>query len=509
MELAGWLGAAILAAITCFRVALWLRGHPYPAEDAAMLMRYAQNLAGGHGIVFNVGQSPVDGATDMGFMLALAAVIKVGASPGAGVVALDVLAQVATVLVVYGSGRRVAGASIPVSLVAAASIAFGLGPMYIEARFGTPVFALAIAVTWMLAIRYVQSPSRRHFLQYGAAGLVAGIVRPEGVIFFALSFVGLLLPLPRGGRREPIVILASVFVPIGLAYFIWHWAYFGYPLPNPYYRKGGVYPTTLADGFTLLRSWMAPAAVLYLLVLARRWRVGLFHLIPIAGFTLAWAFVSSEANYVDRFQYPLLVIAAVSVPALWQTARDSIARLPVPAWWTLGLVGTLAFSGLWVRADKAAATQAMGRDSRYTVALRLSRLPGVHTMAVTEAGLLPFYSGWTALDLWGLNNENIAHHGLSAQDLTRASPDLVMIHWNPTSTLKGWAQMESLALKWVHEHHYILAADYERAPDQQHLYFVKPVPRDRAIIAAVRIPDYFLGYAPAPDVAPRPTIPGG
>lgn len=43
-----------------------------PFEDAAMIMRYAQHLAGGHGIVWNIGEAPVDGATDFLFMAASA-----------------------------------------------------------------------------------------------------------------------------------------------------------------------------------------------------------------------------------------------------------------------------------------------------------------------------------------------------------------------------------------------------------------------------------------------------
>jgi len=37
-------------------------GHPH--EDAYILFRYAENLAAGHGIVFNVGGPRAEGATD-------------------------------------------------------------------------------------------------------------------------------------------------------------------------------------------------------------------------------------------------------------------------------------------------------------------------------------------------------------------------------------------------------------------------------------------------------------
>src|SRR3954469_22776431 len=53
----------------------------HPLEDAAMLMRYAVNLAHGHGMVWNVGEHPVDGATDFLFTVVLAVPIRMGLSP--------------------------------------------------------------------------------------------------------------------------------------------------------------------------------------------------------------------------------------------------------------------------------------------------------------------------------------------------------------------------------------------------------------------------------------------
>lgn len=44
-----------------------------PFEDASMLFRYAENLAHGYGISWNPGEAPgvSDGATDLGFVLAV------------------------------------------------------------------------------------------------------------------------------------------------------------------------------------------------------------------------------------------------------------------------------------------------------------------------------------------------------------------------------------------------------------------------------------------------------
>src|SRR4051812_27342448 len=61
----------------------------HPQEDAAMLMRYSEHLAQGYGIVWNVGEKPVDGATDFLFMVLLAVFHIAGASLKTSVYLLD------------------------------------------------------------------------------------------------------------------------------------------------------------------------------------------------------------------------------------------------------------------------------------------------------------------------------------------------------------------------------------------------------------------------------------
>lgn len=511
-----WRGVDVAALVTlvvaaCVRSGLVLGHHAYPAEDAAMLMRYGVNLASGHGFTYDVGHHPVDGATDFGLVVLLAGTMKAGLSAQDGMLVLDLLAQVGTVAIVYLTARRTVGASVPVAFVAAAAIVFGPAVFYVQVGFGTPVFACAIAATWSLIIRARTAPSRRLFLVIALTGVVTGLIRPEGVLYVAVACAALLLFLTPPDRRELVRAIALVCLPIGAAYFVWHWVHFGYPLPNPYYKKRGVDPGSVEDGFFLLRDWIAPFGALYVANLWRRPRLATFHALPVVGFGLAWALLSTEANYLDRFQYPLLVTVALSGPALWQALRESYPTLDRRVFWAVGATGVVVLAAQWVQSSTVAARQATTHDGRYAVARNLATLPGRHSMAVTEAGLLPLYSGWTTLDLWGLNDERIAHHGLTAADITAADPDLVMIHWNPTSTLPGWPRMEETALGWVHRHHYVLAADYESSPDSRHLYFVKPGAGAARIVAAVRVVPYWIGTGVAPDVAPMPVpgVPGG
>src|SRR5271157_1860440 len=70
-----WLVLGLLSLASLYTIS-FVRSAPHPYEDAAMLMRYSENLARGHGIVWNVGEKPVDGATDFLVMVLVAGLVK-------------------------------------------------------------------------------------------------------------------------------------------------------------------------------------------------------------------------------------------------------------------------------------------------------------------------------------------------------------------------------------------------------------------------------------------------
>ena len=496
--IAGVAALAVIIVVACVEAVHLVRARTYPAEDAAILMRYAANFAAGHGITFNPGHHAVDGATDFGLMLMLAALIKAGLSASGAVLVLDVVAHLVTVVVVYVTAQRVVRASVAVSVVAAGVVALGPGMFYAQSRYGTQVFACAVAVTWALAIWAERLPSRTTFRWFAIAGLVTGLIRPEGVIVFVLAAVALALRLDRQRRRMLLRAIFIFFVPAGAAYFAFHWAYFGYPLPNPFYKKSGgrLHTEGVREAVRFMVTWVAPVAVLYVLALRRRWRVAAFHAIPVAGFALAWILLSNETNYINRFQYPLLVMIALSLPPLWEAAKEDYPEVDGRAVVAAGAVGVLALALLFARGYRKSVREAApgARNSLFTVAKNLRDIPGRHRIAVTEAGLLPFYSGWTTLDLWGLNDEAIAHHGLSAADIDRFQPDVMMVHWAPDSFLQGWHAMNETAVQWAASHNYILVANYGTSGDNTHMYFVRPGSLATAITAAVRVSPYYLPF---------------
>ncbi|MCS6923078.1 MAG: hypothetical protein NZM10_01740, partial [Fimbriimonadales bacterium] len=126
-----WLTVGGLVAFAAVFLFLRVDLRVAPAEDAAMLMRYALHLAQGHGIVWNIGEPPVDGATDFLFMALVAALIQRGISPEGATRLLNFVAHLATVFLVYWLGRRLVGAPMWSAALAAFYLAVSAAPLYV------------------------------------------------------------------------------------------------------------------------------------------------------------------------------------------------------------------------------------------------------------------------------------------------------------------------------------------------------------------------------------------
>ena len=98
--------ATLVALTGVFAARLVNFGIP-PFEDAAMLMRYAEHLARGWGVVWNLGEAPLDGATDFLFMVVVAAVTRVGVTVETAVRIVTVVSHFATVCLIYVGMRQV------------------------------------------------------------------------------------------------------------------------------------------------------------------------------------------------------------------------------------------------------------------------------------------------------------------------------------------------------------------------------------------------------------------
>lgn len=66
-------------------------------------------------------------------------------------------------------------------------------------------------------------------------------------------------------------------------------------------------------------------------------------------------------------------------------------------------------------------------------------------MVSSEAGWLPYFSKWNVIDPVGLNDETIAHGGLTDEYLDLYQPTLIMFHVYSSTWRNGWANGDE---KW-------------------------------------------------------------
>ena len=530
---------ALLALLALYvRAQLDLRGRP--EEDAAMLLRYSQHLAAGQGIVWNLGEQPVDGATDFLFMVLVAALHRLGVPLETAARGIGLVAHAATVLLVFFGARRLYGAERRWALVPAVFVAVGPGLRHLAACYGTPLFTLAATAAWLLASVLAEAPAEAEggpALGFALAALAMGLARPEGVFLGGFMLIGVLL-VRRGHGVLPIVVrYAIVFLTIGLSYFLWRWHYFGHPLPNPFYKKGAFVLHWHSLRMAWRDLWRLGLPFLALLPVGLLVRGGRratsFVLTPVVLFVGIWVLISDETNYVGRFRYPIvpvLLIGCVPVAqaisrrlrGVWPSAGRLLAtRGGRAAAWAGALALTLLLGWTEHRSYRYVAPSRMGL---YDAALVLrDYAPRGFSLATTEAGLLPLYSEWRAVDAWGLNDAHVARQGIDETYLDLFRPEVILVHafFSPGVPHSGprvenrslgpaWYRMTITLERYAQSRGYELAACFGRNPWDTHYYYVRPgFPQSAEIVARLRALDYYWDGEPTLDFAAEQRLTAG
>lgn len=487
-----------------------------PFEDAAMIMRYAEHLATGHGIVWNIGQAPVDGATDFLFLVVVAALRWLGMNVESAVRWITALSHLATVVLVYLANRSLWRAPVPIAMFLAWYLAAGTGPAYVAASFGTPFYALFAVLTWIAALRIMQTenPSTRAYLVFSILGLTTGLIRPDGVILATLMALAIVCLKGWKEALRGAVIFGTVFGILGGAYFLWRWQYFGHPLPNPYYKKGAgtlhwesFYSSVL--GMARFAWPLLPAFALGFRSPDRARRV-VAAVLPAGMFAAAFILISDEMNFGGRFQYvtlPLLLLAVMIPVGDLLTALHDRWSTPRSGQWRIGWALAAAMAAFMMVRYSAAqrcvflaapevcsGTPDTGSPTTpsansggllYRTAKFLGGYQGKgYVLATTEAGLLPFYSTWTSVDMWGLNDYWIAHNNgqITAEYLDEWQPHVVVSHayFSPVSvpastqfSADPWNRMTLTIRDYVTARPYRLVGAFGSSANSLFYYYVR------------------------------------
>jgi hypothetical protein len=261
-------------------------------------------------------------------------------------------------------------------------------------------------------------------------------------------------------------------------------------------------------------------------------RLAVFTLLPVAAFVSLWVLISDETNYVMRFRYPILPVVLVGFAGVMAQLARPRALSPDPdpglwrsrASWAVALVVAVGFAGFQHVRYRHIAPKRMGLYDAALILRDYSRRN--YALATTEAGLLPLYSTWRAVDAWGLNDAFIAHHGgVTEEYLDRYRPEVIVFHayFSPETPQEGrrveerslgpaWYRMVTTLKGYAERNGYILAAVFGRNAWDTHYYYVRTgFPDSAALVDRLHSLEYYwdgeptANFAPTPGAAPPPT----
>ncbi|MCR6484119.1 hypothetical protein M8542_14955 [Amycolatopsis sp. OK19-0408] len=410
-----------LVLLALFLVGAWAAWF-FTIDDAFISFRYSANLAAGHGPVWNVEGPRVEGFTNFAWVVwsGLGAVLGVALPFFTKVTSL--VLGLGTLYLLIREGHRRAGLT-GVLVGAGAYVVFLPTYFHITAGLETAAFAAVLLRVVVLGLRVLGNERVRTW-EPPVLLLLLGMLRPEGVLAALPVFV--LWFVRSTGRARWLWSGAAVVV--GAGYFVWRWRFYGQLLPNTFYVKFG----HLDSGWlwtkhtTLL---LLPLLLLTLsLVLRRATRgPGILLVVTVAVTYVTYAVSGPTMDYLDRFADHAIPVLCLGAGLAAGTLKPRLVGA------VLGLVavGWSAVAGA-TPPDLAAAANYGPDLQRAHVAigkgLAEAEVPAqARSLAVTDAGAIPYYSGWQSIDYIGLNDAAIARGADPTEVVLRARPTVIVV----------------------------------------------------------------------------------
>lgn len=405
----------VSAIVACLAGAYVLRNAGI--DDVGVSYRYARHMAEGAGLAWNAGEEPVEGYSNLLWVLMLASGHLFGAD-------IEVLSRVlglafglATLLLVHRLAlslldeRQQAAAPLVPLLVA-------LTPawiMWIMSGLEIALYSLLL----VLAVYALTLSNRAKTVTASIALSLLILTRPEA-IGLAIGYLGVVWMTKAFAEQAP---LRGVGIPllavIGTvaAVTVFRLAYYGYPLPNTVYAKfSTLFPSAKVVGLWVL--YIAPILLIWMATARGWWRSRarapmLCAIVLVVVQTLQVLPVNPVMHFLHRYTIAFVPLLYLPVP-LVLTRLSARSRMVA--------VAGLGILAAWIVSDWPSvlryydANDYMWRRQQCVIE-KLQSLPGSPRIAMIDAGRIPFRTDLPSIDAWGLCDRRIGHEGFSARYL--------------------------------------------------------------------------------------------
>lgn len=404
----------IFAAATVYSLKIYA-----PCDDTYIYLVYVKNLLGGHGLTFN-------GMKVWGFTSVLWTMIIAGFGAVLSFVDLPFVAEklgliagFLAMMATYQVGRKM-GMSRPHALIAPALLAATWDFVFYMSN-GLETMLFSAMLVWSIGFVLTEDPDRslRSF-RLPAVLSITILARPEGFLVAAIVIAYLAY---RSGEPMPVIrcfawMLAWI-VPVVVALRV----YYGAWLPNTFYAKAGAGLSNVDQGFAYFMDFFHaawPLLALLVLIVVVRFRAMGRRVLPFVGLIavcLADTSIRGGDNMVG-FRALLPVVPVIYLVIAWGlrglNRKITLVTIVAIAAYNVLLYnfGTVTGSSWHLPVQHQADAWRRVYDIRKDMGLYLkTHFPPNAVVALNAAGVIPFYSEQTTIDMLGLNNVYIARYG--------------------------------------------------------------------------------------------------
>jgi hypothetical protein len=452
-------------------------GEGWIPDDAFITYRYAENLSAGFPFKYNrTDADATQGFSSFTHMLLLSTLSKAGfdlkvASRLVSILALTLIPIVMGVLL-----SRVAGISAPFSVMVSTTVQVALFHVYPTLASATSRHLISGMETlfYMLSVAFayaaccyeaMEGQKKRECKVVRIVVLVSSLVflfltRPEGILLaiamlVCITLVRRVILLDKNTLKDPVLIWGSItFGLIVALYMLFKLLTFGYLLPNPYYVKSGHSLMVSEIGhfpglkFTLsfFKVIVVPAGLSILLILVSpgKWRNKIAVLAlcsPGFGLVASYAGAIHEVAFAYRYEFPYIILVQLLATLGFLKLLGSLPRFQgvktggvcvacffslFIAWSPKSVLSPSAYEFLY---DTTVSTEGLfvdiGKD------LFQTGLGEDGVLVTGAAGIMPYFSKFKTIDLWGLNTNELSGRdpiGVSGvwEFVSASEPDVII-----------------------------------------------------------------------------------
>jgi arabinofuranosyltransferase len=431
------LGTAVL--VVSVGIYLWLcwELRAFVTDDSWISVRYAENLANGHGFVWNPGGPRVEGYSNPLLVMIEALADLVGIPAMRAARGLGVLSGLACLVVVSVRGQQVIGRT---GAAAATVLLACSAPIAVWAVGGLETLPMALLIT-VATLELARRDGGRVWLAAGAMALLPWL-RPEGLaavtVLVAISEgPGLFRRATRAASVRRLLVLGGVPVASQVLLEAFRLGVYGHLLPNSViYKAGHGEPFEVAEKFLAQGVVVLVLAVVGLALSEGRQRL---LVVPPVVYLIGSIGMADSVNGFSRFFMPIwpqvALLAGLGVAGLLSSANGRRRWIAVAAVVAASGAALLTFPPGDLRTAKAFAQdyQECRTSTRTNMAAWLRTTPQDTVYSISDAGLVPARAGErTAIDSFTLNEALIQERGRlspeqQADEVFRRQPDVVIV----------------------------------------------------------------------------------